>query len=1094
MPTEVTLANGDILTLKDDVSDEEMRQAVDAHMASLVPAIPAQSVSEKAAGRLQNLQQRALLGDADRPTGQAVSGFLQHVATGAAGAIPELTMQAGRVLNAPGMAIEKALEAATGTKPFKTPAQDLDAWIKGGQEALARKLDSLTTQPDVNVKVGPMTMGTGGLLGSMAPVGLGVAASVLGKAPAATEAAVSMGKAMLEGGGFAAIMDIPNIVGAKNWEQAKERAAEAGVDISMNALLAGGFTGLGKGIEWAEQKLGKTMGEKIARYEGLARTDATGDVGPKAEITPYDEVRAKLAEERVAQRAQEIDQAVEKTAYDHGIQAHEDVIESLKKVATMKQGEVDLAAVDAAKGDLLAARNLSYGEKAQEIINGGAEFLSDIQRTVAPFSRLEGYLERQPFVNFEGRLAEFNEIINPAVHDAIIKAEPNADVRTLVTLVRDPKGREVVAGMSDEASMSNLLGRSPGPQQPGARETRIKDLLEQGKYELPEKVDALVGIASGYYDNMARVAIEAGILTPEQIRDNFTNRIYRPQDVGRVSDFLGARSLNAKNQHSMRRVFEDIYAAADANYKPATLDMADLMTEYGRSVMDSIVKGQLVKDVERVMPGRVRFVGPGQKAPGEFRQVNGWQRRLADGNVALYADKEVHGLLSNALDPSYTKLGGMMKQVEKWNSGYKRIMLMLDTYHWVQVKRAGAAMGYVQPSKGIEALAMDHADHPLVRTLVRNGMNIGSSPDWGWKAQRKAMQMTGLGELASKLNAKWNPVERFSEHLWGTVHRGLKVAVAVGQLKRLLGNDKYMATRTADEAAHAAATFANNAFGGMSWGQHGRSKTFDSVARLALLAPDWVETRARLAYGAVDPVKPSAERGMYQRYWAGHTLQTGLMTATANAIIQQNFPWLRSHPKANWHTAVLPIEDDKGNPVLVDTLGTMGYVLDAAANPGRALGNRQSALVGIGLEAISGKDWKGVPFRPGFFTRENVIYMGKKAVPLPLMISSVDMEMRDGMLASKTTAADVAKMLARSAGTHPSMGYPADLREKFVFLKENRRGVQDRIKLWEGNGRPDVAAGIRKEYNDKVTDLATESDGQYRSEYITSGVNKLLLR
>jgi hypothetical protein len=58
------------------------------------------------------------------------------------------------------------------------------------------------------------------------------------------------------------------------------------------------------------------------------------------------------------------------------------------------------------------------------------------------------------------------------------------------------------------------------------------------------------------------------------------------------------------------------------------------------------------------------------------------------------------------------------------------------------------------------------------------------------------------------------------------------------------------------EAGRAAAEFTNNLYGGINWEAMGRSRDFQNLGRMAILAPDWLETNVRMGAGTAKAANP----------------------------------------------------------------------------------------------------------------------------------------------------------------------------------------------------------------------------------------------
>jgi hypothetical protein len=775
--------------------------------------------------------------------------------------------------------------------------------------------------------------------------------------------------------------------------------------------------------------------------------------------------------------------------------AFEDATERMKRAGAAAHDETVQPDAKIITDQLKHHDKMTFAKMKARLIEQSTKFVADLQRTFHPLSRLEPQ-NQVPFREFDGLIRYFNDVTLPAHTREIREALPDPGSRDLVTISIDLKAHADV----------NALHRSA-------------------------RVDAAIDSVSTLFDHAAQAAIEADLITPEQVRENFVNRIcgYR---ASAVNKFLAEnRPIDAQNPHGLRRVFEDLRVAAEHNVFQATLDIADLTQAYGESLMQSIARANLLKQLGQQMPNdfkwsvepmkgdwvslRDRVKEGTRKTIGKVRDPKTGKMIDAEVDEHLYVSKDLGTLIGNIMDPSQTKLNTPLRFAEWINSKWKTALLLYDVYHYSNLKRNGLAMGYTSAADGVKMLTdLSDPRHAVVEKLVKIGtLDVGRDADWGKQVYLRAMNEFKGQSAAIDFIKKYSLVDFANEQIWAKTHRGLKVATAVGELQKYLRDPRMTAMYSEEELLKKAGTFANNLYGGQPWSATGRSRTFDAVARLIMLAPDWFETRMNLAATAIADVHKvngewkvrtsGADINSARRYWAGFLAQTALFSMASNAILQAYDPKLKNVKATQgfgfFTTVALPIYDGRGRPLLLGMGGSYQYVYDLFHDAGKTIGNRQAGLMRAMMTFATRRDWKDQRIAPSLFAKENFMQLGNNMIPIPLFLQLVDIEANAAGIVNTKGTVDIVKTLARSAGTHPTMGYPAQMRENELYLEDRRKVVFERIRtiadekhMAVGN-RSEMIRLEAKKYNDEVKAAIEDALKEYRGNEVAAKLQKLFI-
>lgn len=372
-----------------------------------------------------------------------------------------------------------------------------------------------------------------------------------------------------------------------------------------------------------------------------------------------------------------------------------------------------------------------------------------------------------------------------------------------------------------------------------------------------------------YFEARGQQAIDAGVL--EDLLENYIRRIYESESPWKQGVIAELRSgiFTGKPGLAKKRVFQYDYEAEKAGLKPIK-SVVDRVAAYDLALNKAIADRKLVKNLFQlkeadgepmiatsgagvpVEPGGsdtllVRasangamtadgrpYVAYDHPALRRWKWVNtdeSGKTTLIQGNALVHPDalSRINALLGRSKVRQYA-LGRAALGV---SSTIKQTMLDLSGFHPVQIGVHGWEHRTFKPIKEI------NFDDPDTRGLIRGGLVVGDTT--GHQAFSEGLTGSSLTRHIPVLGPK---LQEISEWLFGSYIPRLKVATGLHALER---NRDSFPNLSKDELYHMTATQMNNAFGELNYAMLGRSKTTQDIMRLGLLAPDFLEARARFA-------------------------------------------------------------------------------------------------------------------------------------------------------------------------------------------------------------------------------------------------------
>lgn len=441
----------------------------------------------------------------------------------------------------------------------------------------------------------------------------------------------------------------------------------------------------------------------------------------------------------------------------------------------------------------------------------------------------------------------------------------------------------------------------------GSKNLSLRKGYEEALKLTPDEV-TLAGKVRQTYHILRKRAEAHGIEINEL--DNYVNQIWRRSVL---KDFASSstRRLSTDVRFAKKRFHDSFFHGEQAGLRPETKDIAKLLPIYMNEVNNAISAKQFVAEMSKgkAQDGRpllaprgggkvVEGKGEGDKGavlmfPEKLTIADTADYKTLDGQPALHAWKwageengkpilmkgdlaihpEAHAHMRKILgdsairewfrEPSENPLGDIPKAVTKFlvddvqQIGKATMLGFLSPFH--QVQEGTHAIGHkVNPFGGLPKINLadpkqrDWAQHGLMILPDRVSANQFRE---GLDGSSRNLVANALGKFGGKAGAKikeWS--DGYQHFLFHEYIPALKVKTADHILER---NAKRYAKELAagevslDQIKFLSAEQSNAAYGHLNYADMGRNPTLQHIAQIFLLAPDFLEARARFAGQAV---------------------------------------------------------------------------------------------------------------------------------------------------------------------------------------------------------------------------------------------------
>ena len=491
------------------------------------------------------------------------------------------------------------------------------------------------------------------------------------------------------------------------------------------------------------------------------------------------------------------------------------------------------------------------------------------------------------------------------------------------------------------------------------------------------------------------------------------------------------------------KTYESPFHAIADDYVPKSLKLSDLVehrVKSGQKLLNRQFMAEGLKSLIAPSDGRpvaanmiLRSRGPGLESY-EVAPVGYTPREVLPGKrIAIHEDfaklfDAVTGLQSkiSEFEPGGLPLGEAALQTE---GAIKHGLLVFDTFHASRImqKQMFLTRGLPSYTRGHSLLEYNPSDlgravaageitpeiaawvrvnRPRADMIIRHGLNVGRIQEAMYSGFVRSMQ-EHAAKAARAMGVPKAIAEKieFNKWVFEKVTRGAMLESSLIEFERVKRANPSM---TDEQVASRVARQLNMYFGNL--GRQGifKSKTMLDASRLAMLAPQWVESMARSEIlGAGQLAKAPIDSAMARRLKVG-TLGSGLASGLVAYVfatqlinlVTRGHLTLSNPEKGHKFDAWIPDLTGKGHGFFVSPLSVVAelthdmirYAPDEKEKGGAAKliaaadhirRNRQSPLMRAAGILTSGRDWNDVKIQ-GAYDRVKSAAWSLAPTPIPL--------------------------------------------------------------------------------------------------------------
>lgn len=279
------------------------------------------------------------------------------------------------------------------------------------------------------------------------------------------------------------------------------------------------------------------------------------------------------------------------------------------------------------------------------------------------------------------------------------------------------------------------------------------------------------------------------------------------------------------------------------------------------------------------------------------------------------------------------KLQAAARGVMRAQTTVKQTMFSLSGFH--QVQEGIHALGHqINPVTGRVKLDFDDPSQSL---LIKRGLQVASFDG----LQEFSEGLTG-GNLANKIPIIGPRIlQPYQDYLFRDFIPELKMTMALKAFKR--NTKRYSKSLDTDQIAELTAEQSNAAFGELNYRYMGRNPNYQDMARAFLLAPDFLEARARFVGQATKP------------YGREQLVALGLLAATQytasrllNKLLDGDYHWEPENAFRVMH-----------NKRWYGVRSVPADIIHLVSDPRSFFYHRLSPALSLGVEGITGRDDRG---------------------------------------------------------------------------------------------------------------------------------------
>lgn len=542
--------------------------------------------------------------------------------------------------------------------------------------------------------------------------------------------------------------------------------------------------------------------------------------------------------------------------------------------------------------------------------------------------------------------------------------------------------------------------------------TRAYEIIQHAK-ENWDRLSPVAEKVNKIHDEQLAYEVSNGI-DPGNI-ENYIRHVYDMDAmIGRGRPVLLSQKTGGSGvstSFKKQRTFNTYADAIEAGFKPKNFDSADL-------VQSRITMGERLVNRTKWSTALNGITDPAEGTPivtslvtqpkGTQVAPMGYQRMELMPGMSVAVHEGYVDLIDSLLAPSKVRANPIGRTLLNTEAALKHGLLAADTFHagrmiYKELALTGKAKHDLGRSlleyadKDLDAavkakeITQDAADwakanRPDAELLTANGLNVGRISDALYKDVVKSIPVIGP----------------FNKWVFDKLTRGAMMQSAIIEFNRY---QSAFPSMPREKVASIVSDNVNKYYGNL--GRQGifKSATFQDLARITFLAPQWVEAMARTEVGSVKQlakVPLDAARG--KPVIVG-TLAKGVGTGVLATLVANQLLNYATRGHATWENpehghqmdAFIPDVTGKGpgfflNPLSVFaelTHDAMRYYEDdphALKVASRILSNKLSPLAHAEEVLRTGKDWSGKTMDD---TWERMKASGQALAPVPIPLKSL---------------------------------------------------------------------------------------------------------
>lgn len=466
--------------------------------------------------------------------------------------------------------------------------------------------------------------------------------------------------------------------------------------------------------------------------------------------------------------------------------------------------------------------------------------------------------------------------------------EADAAQRDIRSQVSDPVRREGITNwIQADGDTATLTARRDATTDPTLRKGY------QAALDLTPDEIAVAKDVKTAFDALGKRGQQFGVL--DNFRDNYVTQIW---NLRKGPAMGSARTLKDNFRFSRARTFDTYFDGEQAGFVPKTKDIAKILPVYLHEMNNVIAARQLVAELSKgvasdgrplVVPRGVASVVDGPKGEAVLVQPNAMRgkidtrdyKRLENQpalNDWIWAGKDTAGnpifeKADLALHPeAYTHLKAILGKsaIKEWYGTRTTTLaqipkLLVKGLDLAQSETKRTMLGFFAPfhqvQEGTHAVGhrvnpffnnpkIDLVNNPAQMDAARHGLML--LPDRA--SANQFMEGFRTSGLVSRIPGIGDAADWYSHYLFHKYIPGIKFKTYEAILER---NNHLYEKELASGQLHPSdvkalsAQQANAAYGHLNYGDMGRNPTIQHIMQLGLLAPDFLEARARFTGQAI---------------------------------------------------------------------------------------------------------------------------------------------------------------------------------------------------------------------------------------------------